>query len=313
MFTKIEKLTKQIYTSQHLNFSIGKDKSIFNRFLNHVKQPSYYGLTKNFFKGKSVLDVGCGNTGFIEVAMYLLGVSNIACVDIGKSWIPHLKKVLATSNVPETLLTYTQGSTTKIPFANSSFDFVISHGVLMHLENINKAKIALKELVRVTKKGGYIYLYTGVDKPGIVDKYILPSLRKAYKEDKNFRYFIDKIDYRKITKNLIECFHSAKRYDKSFNKDFLNLISGLFTIDSETFVKNAVQVPVQQGPLLDFGFIKQELNKLGIKNVKRIPEIYWKRNDFRRYLAPFHYRLDVPLSKMFWGGGHVKIICYKHK
>ena len=62
MFTKIEKLTKQIYTSQHLNFSIGKDKSIFNRFLNHVKQPSYYSLTKNFFKGKSVLDVGCGNT-----------------------------------------------------------------------------------------------------------------------------------------------------------------------------------------------------------------------------------------------------------
>lgn len=310
-YSTIEKLTKKIYISQHKNFSIGKDKSIFNRFLNHVKQPSYYGLTKNFFKGKSVLDVGCGNTGFIEVAMYLLGVSNITCVDIGKSWIPHLKKVLATSNVPETLLTYTQGSTTKIPFANSSFDFVISHGVLMHLENINKTKIALKELVRVTKKGGYIYLYTGFDKPGIVDKYILPSLRKAYKEDKNFRYFIDKLDYRKITKNLIECFHSAKRYDKNLNKHFLNLISGLFTIDSETFVKNVLQVPVQQGNLLGFDFIKRELKKLGMKNIRKIPEIYWIRNDFRRFFAPLHYRLDVPLCNILYGGGHVKMICSK--
>ena len=124
-YSIIEKLTKKIYISQHKKFSENEDKSIFNRFLKHTKKPEYYGLPYSFFKGKSVLDAGCGNTGFIEVAMYLLGASNITCLDIGKSWIYHLKKVLTNNHVPTEQVKYVEGSTTNIPFEDSSFDFVI--------------------------------------------------------------------------------------------------------------------------------------------------------------------------------------------
>ena len=221
------------------------------------------------------------------------------------------KKILTNNYVPTNLIKYAEGSITNIPFANSSFDLVISHGVLMHLENILNAKIALKELVRVTKKGGYLYIYTGYDNPGIIDKYILPSLRKAYKEDKKFKNYINKLDYKKVSKNLIDCFNSAKYHDQRIKENFIDIISTLFTLDSETFIKNILQVPVQQGNLLGFDFIKQELKKLGMKNIRKIPEIYWIRNDFRKFFAPLHYRLDVPLSNILYGGGHVKIICSK--
>lgn len=308
-YTDVELRTKEIYIEQHKNFT--KDETIFNRFLEVAVDPATYDLPASWFKGKRVLDVGCGNTGYMQVAMHRLGAKSITCVDIGDGWIPELVKVTTQFNVPRTQIQCFSGSVTELPFGDDSFDFVINNGVLMHLESVELAERAMKELARVTDRGGCLYVYTGVDKPGLMDRYILPALRKAYAEDAEFRQFVDTIDPADVSGQIAECFKTASEKDPSIPANLGPALAGLFTLDSATFTQNALQVPMQQGPKLSEDWAREQLYKLGMKSIRRVPERYWVRNDIRRYLAPLHYRLDLKIPRMLYGNGHVKMICEK--
>jgi len=309
VYTELERRTKEIYIAQHKNYTI--DKSIFNRFLKNAADPSSYDLPRDFFLNKSVLDAGCGNSGYFQVAMNYLGVAQQTCLDLGKDWIPELLLVLKMYGIAEDEFSFVEGSTTRLPFDDESFDFVASNGVIMHLETEDLARQALRELSRVTKKGGYFYCYSGVDKPGLVDRYISPAFRKAYAENADFKYFIDNIDHKKITKELKKAFADARKIDKTLSKSFIKSIEKLFTLDSTTFIQNALQVPVQQGPTLSFEWVKKELEAIGLSNIRRISDRYWIRNDFRKYLAPLHYYRNLEIARLFYGGGHVKVIAQK--
>lgn len=308
-YSALEIKTKKIYIKQHKNFS--KDKSIFNRFLSVASNPKTYGVSREFFVGKSVLDVGCGNTGYLQVAMKLLKCSKVTCLDIGTDWIPKLKQVIKKYNFSKDSFEYVEGTTTKLPFANNSFDFVVSNGVIMHLASPDDAILAIKELGRVTKKGGHLYIYSGIESPGIVDRYIVPSLRQAYAEDKIFKKFIDTINHKKISSELKNFFVKARAFDKSISKSFIKTIKNLFTLDSQTFTQNMIQVPIQQGNKLGYDWLKTQLKNSGLKNIRRIKEQYWVRNDYRKYIAPLHYFKKKGIAKLFYGGGHVKVIAKK--
>jgi ubiquinone/menaquinone biosynthesis C-methylase UbiE len=54
--------------------------------------------------------------------------------------------------MPKESFNFVEGSTTDLPFADESFDFVASNGVIMHLKTTDDAVTALSELSRVTKK-----------------------------------------------------------------------------------------------------------------------------------------------------------------
>ena len=235
----------------------------------------------------------------------------MTCLDIGTEWIPELKKVVSEYNIPDEIMEYVEGSTSDLPFPDESFDFVASNGVIMHLENEDHAKKALKELSRVTSKGGCLFVYSGMDRPGIMDKYILPTFRKAYSEDKDFKSFIDNIDHEKVNKEIINCLNDGRNIDSSIPDELIKLIPSLFTLDTTTFLQNVLQVPNQQGPKLDFEWVKNALLECGFKKIKRIPDKYWKRNDLRKFLAPFHYYREYKISKLIYGGGHVKVVAQK--
>ena len=153
-YSEIEKRTKDIYINQHKKYGI--DVSIFQRHFNHAADPKSYDLQVDFFKGKHVLDAGCGNSGYFQVAMHALGARKVTCLDIGTDWQPELKKIVLKHGVPENFCAMVEGSTTRLPFDDEAFDFVTSNGVLMHLESIEMAKTALSELARVTVGGGAI-------------------------------------------------------------------------------------------------------------------------------------------------------------
>jgi ubiquinone/menaquinone biosynthesis C-methylase UbiE len=305
----VEQRTKDIYIEQHKNFT--KDERIFQRFLTVALDPSTYDLPAEWFQGKTVLDAGCGNTGYIQVAMHRLGAKKITCLDLGEGWIPELKKVTDKFSIPSSAIEFVSGSTNELPFADNSFDFVISNGVVMHLETIALAEKAMAELTRVAAPGGSVYVYTGVDKAGIVDRYLVPALRQAYVEDDEFRTFVDNINTESVVQQLKECYATAQKFDSELPDVFGELIGALFTLDTATFTQNLLQVPVQQGPQLSQAWAVECMEKLGLKNVRRVKERYWQRNDFRRFLAPLHYRVDLPIPKMLYGNGHVKMIAEK--
>jgi hypothetical protein len=89
------------------------------------------------------------------------------------------------------------------------------------------------------------------------------------------------------------------------------LLTTLITLDTTTFWQNMLQVPVQQGPLLSEDWGRAEMEKNGLINIRRPKGSYWIRNDFRRFLAPFHYSLQSPIAKLFYGNGHVKLMAEK--
>ena len=272
IYTESELRTKAVYIEQHKNYI--KDESIFNRFLNVASDPSSYDLPLAWFKGKNVLDAGCGNTGFMEVAMYRLGVRKITCLDLGKEWIPELQKMLDIFSIPHDFVEYVEGSTCDLPFQDSTFDFVISSGVIMHLESVALAEKALDEMTRVTRNGGCLYVYTGIDKPGIIDRYVVPALRKAYIEDVEFQDFVDNLDHNDIINQLRECYKTGIDYDKEISEEFILHLKKFFTLDSTTFIQNLLQVPVQNGPKLTENWAKNYLKKLNLKNIRRIKERY---------------------------------------
>lgn len=78
---QINNATRGIYLKQHNNYLT--DEITFQRFLNMVNDLTYFHLTTEDFKGKRILDVGCGNTGYFQVAMSNLGVEHITCLDLG--------------------------------------------------------------------------------------------------------------------------------------------------------------------------------------------------------------------------------------
>jgi SAM-dependent methyltransferase len=308
-YSDVEIKTKKVYLEQHKNFL--KDETIFNRHLAAAQDLLTYDLPASFFEGKSVLDAGCGNTGYFQVAMFNLGVRHVTCLDIGDQWQQELVKALQHRNIPKEFYDFASGSTLDLPFANESFDFVASNGVLMHLETVEMASQAITELTRVTKHGGVLYSHIGIDKPGIVDRYIVKALRTAYLEDEEFKNFINNLNPDSLNSELSSIYKECSMHDPRL-LDFLSSLShGLITLDSTTFWQNMLQVPVQQGPLLSEDWGRSVMENNGLINIRRPKGTYWIRNDFRKFLAPIHFSLGSNTAKIFYGNGHVKLVAEK--
>ncbi len=99
-------------------------------------------LTKRYGAGKDVLECGCG-TGLI-----LERLKGFAKSAKGIDLSPGMLELAKSRG-----LDVCEGSVTELPFADESFDVTCSYKVLAHVPDIGKA---LKEMARVTRKGGVI-------------------------------------------------------------------------------------------------------------------------------------------------------------
>ena len=104
---------------------------------------------------KRALDVGCGIGHWTEkFAPYLHKNAEIHGVDLHQKWVDKAKQHL--SNKPSTQkFHFQQGSAYKLPYPDEHFDFVTCQTLLMHLD---QPKEAIKEMLRVLKKGGILMM-----------------------------------------------------------------------------------------------------------------------------------------------------------
>lgn len=108
------------------------------------------GFDKDWFKGKTCLDAGCGG-GRNTIAMARLGAVEAQGIDLGEKGIADAKR--RSQNLTNT--NFQVASIMEIPFEDGKFDMVWCAGVLMIVDDED---IALNELTRVVKKGGKLYL-----------------------------------------------------------------------------------------------------------------------------------------------------------
>lgn len=125
--------------SRYLHF----DERLVQQWLDDIQLP------REFFKGKLVLDAGCGS-GRWTYAMAQLGATVVAIdltdagVEITHRATAHLENVTAL-----------QASVFHLPFRRESFDLVVSWGVLHHTPN---TKTAFDRVAPLVKRGGTLYV-----------------------------------------------------------------------------------------------------------------------------------------------------------
>ena len=111
------------------------------------------GIDTDVFRGKRCLDAGCdGGRGSILMAQ--CGAKEIVGVDFSATNIESCRKRAEQKGFKN--MSFHQHSLMELPFEDESFDIVWCNGVLMHTVDPDKG---LKEISRVLKKGGYMWLY----------------------------------------------------------------------------------------------------------------------------------------------------------
>lgn len=120
------------------------------------KNSSYRIVSKDILKrtklkkGK-ILDLGCGYGGLIGVLNEFLPNMDYKGIDASQ-WIIEFGKKLHKKNSNITLI---KCNAEKLPFKKNTFDIILCRDVIHHLKNPIKV---LKEMQRVTKKEGLIYI-----------------------------------------------------------------------------------------------------------------------------------------------------------
>jgi ubiquinone/menaquinone biosynthesis C-methylase UbiE len=106
-----------------------------------------------------VLDIGCGTGRWTKFLSSKAGF--IEAVDPSDAIFAAAKLLRDVKNVR-----LTKASVETLPFADESFDFAMSIGVLHHIPDTQQA---LNDCVKKVKKGGYfyVYLYYNLDKRGL--------------------------------------------------------------------------------------------------------------------------------------------------
>ncbi|MGI8906730.1 MAG: class I SAM-dependent methyltransferase [Candidatus Sumerlaeaceae bacterium] len=139
----IEAATSKLYEDIHPFEDIENSIRVYESTL---------GIEKSFFKGKQVLDCGFGGTGWATELFARGEAARVVGVDLNREWATRLKARLEAYN-SQTL--QVQGNVLKLPFADRSFDYVHSYGVMHHTIDW---KLGIAEMARVLRPGGTLFV-----------------------------------------------------------------------------------------------------------------------------------------------------------
>lgn len=141
-FRKIHADTQERFGFEWLNYpgSLPEDREIF---LNETQ------LSSEEWRGKKVLDAGCGMGRYSRIA-YELGAT-VICLDLSPA-LNRLKDLAFSS--PR--LHLIQGNLMSPPLREKSFDILYSIGVLHHTPS---AKETFKKLARLVRQGGFLSVW----------------------------------------------------------------------------------------------------------------------------------------------------------
>lgn len=125
-----------------------------------VHEPTHYqyfyteqfGLSVQDYSGKKVLDIGCGPMGSLEWA-------DNASLRIGLDPLAHKYRSLPLGAAHHRMQ-YVAGTSERLPFQSSVFDFVTTFNNLDHVEDV---ATTIREIMRVASAGACVLVITEIE------------------------------------------------------------------------------------------------------------------------------------------------------
>lgn len=197
-------------------FSVARYKNVISLVENNVD-----------IKGKSVLDVGCGD----GVLSYLMSQKGLEAsgVDSSREAIDFAKQ--KTKNA----IDFRVGDVYSLPWGDDSFDIVVSSDVIEHLDDVGKY---ISEIKRVLKKGGVCVLSTPIritEKP-LDSEHVVEWFEGEY-HDLIESLFIENTFYKSHPVCFMEIM-TVPIFNKPWGKLFINILSMIGLNVFETFKSN---------------------------------------------------------------------------
>jgi ubiquinone/menaquinone biosynthesis C-methylase UbiE len=151
-------------------------------------------------KGLTILEPGCGSG---LMSSYLAKDNKITVLDMSKNALYTAKNNFDNNNVKGEFIL---GNLLNIPFTSGLFDVVWNQGVIEHFKDPSHA---MREMMRVAKKGGYVVIFIPAFLSPLHLVYLflrLCRLKKLWPFDdvedvlrpKTFKMFMEKAGYKNI-------------------------------------------------------------------------------------------------------------------
>ncbi len=172
---------------------------------------THFGLSKEFYKSKKVLDIGCGPRGSLEWAdntKRRVGLDPLA---------DEYLKLGAKDHAME----YVSSGSENIPFEDDYFDVVCSFNSIDHVEDLEKS---ISEIKRVLKKGGCFLLITDVNHKATACE--PHEFSWDFVEEFKPEFKIEKIGrFEKSEDGIYESLKNKIQYDDSLKTDRYGILS----------------------------------------------------------------------------------------
>ncbi len=146
---------------------------------------------------KKVLEIGC-NTGFTSLNIAQLTGASVLGIDLIEDSLSEARKKAKENKINN--VKFEKASATKLPYKNESFDVVWLSNVLSFIED---KKNALRECIRVLKKGGFL-IFVPIYYKKKVPKKIVKEVGKAINSELNILKKKDWIDFIKKNEDNLE-------------------------------------------------------------------------------------------------------------
>ncbi len=184
---------RDIYASGGVNAEIYRNRHA--RVLNWVK-------SLDLAPGSKVLEVGCG-AGFMSIALAERGFQ-VYAIDSVESMVEQTREHVKQAGVNQLLFLNT-GDAYTLNFEDDSFNLVIALGVIPWLE---QPELAISEMARVTRTGGYIILTA--DNRSRLNFLLDPLLNPAFAPLKlGMKQKLERLGIRRRSANKVdEVFHT---------------------------------------------------------------------------------------------------------
>lgn len=172
---------------------------------------THFGIDKEWYKNKKILDIGCGPRGSLEWA-------NVAAERVGLDPLAERYVELRVGNHG---MRYVTAHSEEIPFSDQYFDVVCSFNSLDHVDDLDQT---IREIIRVINHEGLFLLLTDVDHRPTMTEPIAYSWDIVDKFSPHLR-ILDTKHYEKTSSGIYQSIRAAIPYDHSNSAQRYGILS----------------------------------------------------------------------------------------